>query len=162
MEALIPTTKTINGSYAEVKEVDGIRYAMQWKVLSGSNNRPYLEIKSARTTESSVAVDDAIFNNVTPVKLPAYGYLNHEAELCQNNEIGLYWSSDSGTNEMDGTNGLGGKDLEISFKGNQVTMRMGVVPRCFGATILPIKDADAKATPLTPWLPVTIDIPSGF
>ena len=162
LEALIPTTKTINGSYAEVKEVDGIRYAMQWKVLSGSNNRPYLEIKSARTTESSVAVDDAIFNNVTPVKLPAYGYLNHEAELCQNNEIGLYWSSDSGTNEMDGTNGLGGKDLEISFKGNQVTMRMGVVPRCFGATILPIKDADAKATPLTPWLPVTIDIPSGF
>lgn len=162
LEALIPTTQTINGSHAEVKEVDGIRYAMQWKVLQGNNGRPYVEIKSARTTASSVAVDDAIFNGITPIQLPAYGYLDNLAELQENNTVGIYWSSESGTNEMEGTKGLGGQCLKIDFNNNQATMDMTVYPRCFGATILPIKDANAKATPLTPWLPVTIDIPAGF
>ena len=161
LEALIPTTGKINGSYAEVKEVDGIRYAMQWKVVT-SGSKPYVEIKSARTTASSVEVDDAIFNDVAPIQLPAYGYLDNEAELQEENTVGLYWASDSGTNKMEGTKGLGGQCLKIGFEDNQATMNMTVYPRCFGATILPIKDADAKATPLTPWLPVTINIPAGF
>ena len=155
LEALIPSEGEINGSLAEIKEIDGISYAMQWKVLS-NGSRPYVEIKSVRTTESSIEVDDAIFNNVTPVKLPAYGYLDNQAELQGSNTTGVYWSSDSGTNNISGTNGLGGKYLEIDFSGNQAAMGMGVAPRCFGGTILPIKDAEAKATPLTPWLPVTI------
>ena len=161
LEALIPTTGKINGSYAEVKEVDGIRYAMQWKVVT-SGSKPYVEIKSARTTASSVEVDDAIFNDVAPIQLPAHGYLDNEAELQEENTVGLYWASDSGTNKMEGTKGLGGQCLKIGFEDNQATMNMTVYPRCFGATILPIKDADAKATPLTPWLPVTINIPAGF
>ena len=142
LEALIPSEGEINGSLAEIKEIDGIRYAMQWKVLHNGSNRPYVEIKSVRTTENSVGVDDDIFNEVTPVQLPAYGYLDNQAEL-QTNNIG-------------GTNGRGGKYLEINFNGNSAVMGMGVAPRGFGGTILPIKDSNAKAAPLTPWLPVTI------
>ena len=156
LEALIPSEGEINGSLAEIKEIDGIRYAMQWKVLRNESNRPYVEIKSVRTTENSVGVDDDIFNEVTPVQLPAYGYLDNQAELQGSNTTGVYWSSDSGTNNISGTNGRGGKYLEINFSGNSAVMGMGVAPRGFGGTILPIKDSNAKATPLTPWLPVTI------
>ena len=156
LEALIPSEGEINGSLAEIKEIDGIRYAMQWKVLRNGSNRPYVEIKSVRTTENSVEVDDDIFNEVTPVQLPAYGYLDNQAELQGSNTIGVYWSSDSGTNNIGGTNGRGGKYLEINFNGNSAVMGMGVAPRGFGGTILPIKDSNAKAAPLTPWLPVTI------
>ena len=156
LEALIPSEGEINGSLAEIKEIDGIRYAMQWKVLHNGSNRPYVEIKSVRTTENSVGVDDDIFNEVTPVQLPAYGYLDNQAELQGSNTIGVYWSSDSGTNNIGGTNGRGGKYLEINFNGNSAVMGMGVAPRGFGGTILPIKDSNAKAAPLTPWLPVTI------
>ena len=156
LEALIPSEGEINGSLAEIKEIDGIRYAMQWKVLRNESNRPYVEIKSVRTTENSVGVDDDIFNEVTPVQLPAYGYLDNQAELQGSNTTGVYWSSDSGMNNINGTNGRGGKYLEIDFNDNSAVMGMGVAPRGFGGTILPIKDSSAEATPLTPWLPVTI------
>lgn len=153
LQALIPTSGKVEGSCAEIKEIDGIKYAIQWKVLK-NGNIPYVEIKSVKTSASSVAVNDPAFEAVKAIKLYAYGYMDNQAELKGRNSFGVYWSSESGTNEVEGTKGLGGKSLLIEFKGNTAEMVIYVAPRSFGANILPIKDPNAKATPLTPWFPL--------
>ena len=152
LQALIPASGTVNSSCAEIKEIDGIKYAMQWKVLQ-NGEIPYVEIKSVKTSASSVAVDDPVFEAVKAIRLYAYGYMDNYAQLQDRNSVGVYWSSESGTNEVEYTKGLGGKSLLIEFSGSTAEMVIYVAPRCFGANILPIKDASAKATPLTPWLP---------
>ena len=154
LEALIPTTGTVNGSYAEVKTVNGVKYAMQWKVNT-SSSVPCVEIRSAKTNATNVSVDDAIFNNTKVVRLPAYGYLDNEANLQGRGETGVYWSNESGTNEVNGTNGLGGKSLLIEFSGSKAEMAIYVAPRSFGGNVLPIKDPNAKSATLTPWLPLS-------
>ena len=154
LATLIPSTGTVNGSYAEVKTVDGIRYAMQWKVNT-SNTKPCVEIRSVKTNASTVSVDDPIFNDAKVVRLPAYGYMDNEANWSSNNEVGLYWSSESGTNEVNGTKGLGGKSLLIEFTGSTAEMVIYVAPRSFAGQVLPIKDPTAKSATLTPWLPLT-------
>ncbi len=154
LAVLIPTTGSVDGSYAEVKTVDGIKYAMQWKVNT-SNAKPCVEIRSVRTSAATVSVDDPIFNDAKVVRLPAYGYMNNGAEWSSNNEVGLYWSSESGTNEVDGTKGLGGKSLLIEFTGSKAEMVIYVAPRSFAGQVLPIKDPNAKSATLTPWLPLS-------
>ena len=154
LAVLIPTTGSVDGSYAEVKTVDGIKYAMQWKVNT-SNAKPCVEIRSVRTSAATVSVDDPIFNDAKVVRLPAYGYMNNGAEWSSNNEVGLYWSSESGTNEVDGTKGLGGKSLLIEFTGSKAKMVIYVAPRSFAGQVLPIKDPNAKSATLTPWLPLS-------
>ena len=154
LEALIPKTGNVNGSYAEVKTIDGIKYAMQWKVNT-TGSVPYVEIRSAKTTANSVSVDDAIFNNTKIVRLSAYGYLDNEADLQDSGTTGVYWSNESGSNTISGTNGLGGKFLELDFKDNTVKMYIDVAPRSFGGNVLPIKDPNAKTATITPWLPLS-------
>ena len=154
LEALIPTTGTVNGSYAEVKEINGVKYAMQWKVNTTSTV-PCVEIRSTKTNANKVSVDDAIFNDTKVVRLPAYGYLDNEAYLKGNGTTGVYWSNESGSNTISGTNGLGGKFLELDFKDNTVKMYIDVAPRSFGGNVLPIKDPNAKTATITPWLPLS-------
>ena len=154
LEALIPTTtKTINGSHAEIKTVDGINYAMQWKVTSGSI--PILEIKSVKALSGTISVDDPIFEGAKSIKLRAYGYMDSKANLRGRGSVGLFWSNESGTNVLNGTKGLGGKYLEIDFDGSKAVMEIGVAPRSYGAQVLPIKDPNAKSATLTPWLPLS-------
>lgn len=81
--------------------------------------------------------------------------MNNGAEWRSNNEVGLYWSSESGTNEVDGTKGLGGKSLLIEFTGSKAEMVIYVAPRSFAGQVLPIKDPNAKSATLTPWFPLT-------
>ena len=154
LQALIPASGSVEGSCAEIKEIDGIRYAMQWKVLKNSSNRPYVEIKSVKTSASSVAVDDPAFKDVKALRLFAWRYMDNKAESNEDYE-GLYWSNESGTNTFNGTNGLGGKALYINFTESTAEMSIIVVPRSYAANIIPIKDPIAKATPLTPWFPLS-------
>ena len=152
LEALIPTTGTVNGSYAEVKTVDGIKYAMQWKVNTSSK---CVEIRSARTSANTVSVGDPIFNNTKVVKLPTNGYMNNQAELGRKGDTGIFWSNESGTNEVIGTKGLGGKCLLVELTGSKAEMAIYAAPRSFGGNVLPIKDPNAKSATLTPWLPLS-------
>lgn len=122
---------------------------------STSNTKPCVEIRSVRTSAATVSVDDPIFNDAKVVRLPAYGYMNNGAEWSSNNEVGLYWSSESGTNEVYGTKGLGGKSLLIEFTGSKAEMVIYVAPRSFAGQVLPIKDPNAKSATLTPWLPLS-------
>ena len=154
LQALIPASGSVEGSCAEIKEIDGFRYAMQWKVDKNKNGRPYVEIKSVKTSASSVSVDDPVFNGVEGLKLFAWGYMDNNANNYDDNE-GLYWSNESGTNTFSGTNGLGGKALYIDFTESTAKMSIIVVPRSYAANIIPIKDPTAKATPLTPWFPLS-------
>jgi len=153
LEVLIPSTGEVNGSYAEVKTVKGTKYAMQWKVNT-SGSLPYVEICSVKTSADKVSVGDPIFSSAKVIRLPAYGYMDNEGDLQRKGTIGVYWSCDSGTNTISGTTGNGGKYLEIDFEGNSAIMGIGVALRSFGAPVMPIKDDTAKATALTPWLPV--------
>ena len=154
LQVMIPTSGIVEGSLAEIKEIDGIRYAMRWRMLKDGEYN-YIEIKSIKTTASSVAVDDPAFDGVRAIRLYAYGYMNNRAKLIGEYSIGLYWSNESGLNEIDGTDGLGGKALRIDLKEGEAKMSIVTYPRSYGGTILPIKDASAKATPLTPWLPLS-------
>ena len=153
LSVFIPTGGTINGSCAEVKTINGVKYAMQWTVAK-NGNFPYVGFKSVRTTEDTVSVGDAIFNDAKEVRLYAYGYLDNSCTQKNLQTQGLYWSSESGTNEVSGTNGLGGKALLIEFSDSKAEMAMYVAPRSFGGCIMPIRDVNAKATPLTPWFPI--------
>ncbi|MDD3036784.1 hypothetical protein [Bacteroides sp.] len=153
LSAFIPSgTDQINESYAEIKTVNGTKYAMEWKVNT-SNSLPCVEIRSVRTFATTVAVGDAIFNNAKIVKLYAYGYLNNQATLSNSGTIGVYWSCESGT--ASSQTGNGGKYLEIDFNNKTAVMSISVADRCFGACILPIKDTTSKAASLTPWLPLS-------
>lgn len=154
LSVLIPTGGEVNGSCAEVKVIDGVKYAMQWKVVSAST--PYVEITSVKTNSDNVTVDDAIFNNASSIRLYAYGYLNNEAELDGKGTTGVYWSSESAANTMFGTNGYGAKFLELDFASGKVDMYIDVAPRCFGGCVLPIKDAEVtEQVTVTPWLPLS-------
>lgn len=153
LAVFIPTGGTVNGSCAEVKIINGVKYAMQWTVAK-NGNFPYVGFKSVRTTEDTVSVGDAIFNDAKEVRLYAYGYLDNSCTVGGLYDTGLYWSSESGTNEVSGTTGLGGKALLIEFTGTKAEMVMYVAPRSFGGCIMPIRDVNAKATPLTPWFPI--------
>lgn len=154
LSVFIPSTGTVDGSYAEVKTIKGVKYAMQWKVVTAGTT-PYVAVKSVRTTSDTVSVNDAIFNDAKEVRLFANGYLNNKCQTSANGSVGLFWSSESGTNQVSGTNGLGGKGLLVEFTGSTVEMAMYVAPRSFGGSILPIKDVNAKSATLTPWFPLS-------
>lgn len=155
LAVLIPTGKTVNGSCAEIKTIKGVKYAMQWKVVT-NNTLPYVEIKSARTTLTSVSVDNAIFNDASSIRLYPYGYIDNAGEYQQRGKTGVYWTSESAVNTISNTTGYGGKYLQLDFSGSKVDMYMEVAPRCFGGCVLPIKDAKiTDQTSVTPWLPLS-------
>lgn len=155
LAVLIPTGEAVNGSCAEIKTIKGVKYAMQWKVVTNSS-LSYVEIKSARTTLTNVSVDDPIFNDASSIRLYPYGYIDNAGSYKDYGRTGVYWSSESATNTMNGTTGYGGKYLQLNFSGNKVDMYLDVAPRCFGGCVLPIKDAKiTDQTSVTPWLPLS-------
>ena len=151
LEVLIPNNvETINRSHAEVKTINGKKYAMKWVV--NTSVTPYrLEISSVPTTKTSVTVNDAIFADATVIYLHAMGYLNWECKYTGKNEVGAYWSNEMAA--LSDKNGNGGKYLEIDFNGNTVTMGMDVTYTCMGLCVIPIKDSEAKASSITPLFP---------
>ncbi len=170
LSVFIPSTENghVNGSYAEVKTIKGVKYAMQWKVVAATSDTfPYVAIKSVRTTSNTVSVDDAIFNDAKEIRFYGYGYLNNACEqsgvdLDGKGFTGMYWTSESAA-QTGGTyslcdSGFGGKALLIDFgsTSTEINMYMFVAPRSFGGLIMPIKDSTAKADSLTPWFPVTL------
>lgn len=159
LETLIPVAKTINGSLKELKVVNGTKYAMLWKVVT-SGSVPYVEVRSvavANTVTDASTVTDVTFSDANPVRFAAYGFMDNEADLQQRGSYGVYWSSDTGNNTIDGTNGYGGKCLEIDFSGSKATMGMTVAPRSFGIPVLLIKDSKSKAKSIEPWFPVLLE-----
>ena len=153
LSVLVPSCGTFSGTYAEVKTVNGTKYAYQWKVTqSGNSSTPgKVEIRSFATKETTVSADDSRFDNVTPVILTASGYLNNLGQQQGYGTLAIYWSSDSG--KVGSYNG--GQYLELSVEGNKCTLEMSTVYRSFGGFVLLIKDETAKPTPLTPWFPLT-------
>lgn len=147
LEALIPAGGTFTSKHAEVKTIDGIKYAMQWKL-----NGKIVEIRSFRTNSSSVSVDDPAFDEKTPVRFFAWGYLNNECERSENGTMGVYWSSESATLD-DGSNGAWYLEVDFNGSGN-VEMGMGKADRCFGALVLLIKDDTATPSPIEPYVPL--------
>lgn len=156
LEALIPeSVDEINGKHAEIKVVDGVAYAMRWEVIN-SGSVPYLEIKSIKSNLRQVEFENPIFDNATPIRFAAYGYLDNEGDLQGRGSIGVYWSNESGKNTINNTTGNGGKYLEIDFNKNTAVMGIGVALRSFGAPIVSIKDEQAKSSTLTPLFPVLL------
>lgn len=147
LEVLIPSSGEFTGRHAEVKTVNGSKYAMQWKL-----NGNIVEIRSFATTANEVNVNDAKFDDKTPVRLFSWGYLDNECNRKGNGSMGVYWSSE--TAAMDGGAGNGAWYLEVDFNGSNVVMGMGKAHRCFGALVLLIKDADAVPSPIEPYVPL--------
>lgn len=77
MAVFVPSTGEVNGSYAEVKNIQGQNVAFEWKVTATSGNTPgKIDIRMVKTDKTSVKVGDAIFDECAKtIKLVAYGYL---------------------------------------------------------------------------------------
>lgn len=151
--ALIPTSQTISsGVTKEFKIVKGVRYAFQW--TTGVDDTKYVEIKSVKSNESNI--NNVDFTAIPAIRLTAYGYLNSgNRPVTRDNlgVLGLYWTNESGTNTLNGTQGNGAKYLSVIFGNGEVNFSIRVAPRTFGGCVIPIKDAKAKSASVTPWLP---------
>ncbi|MDE6649503.1 MAG: fimbrillin family protein [Muribaculaceae bacterium] len=155
----IPSTEEVNGSYAEIKVVDGVKYAVKWTV-GKVGSRGYVDITSVKTTETSVSATSSIFNSAdaSSVRIVAYGYMQDDGKLASNGSIGLYWSSDSGEqNAIDGVKGKGGRALYLEVSGTTAYLCELCAPFGFGGNVMLIKDPTATATKIKPWLPYSYD-----
>ncbi|MDE5758533.1 MAG: hypothetical protein K2H85_07960, partial [Allobaculum sp.] len=162
----VPSTGKVSGTYAEIKTVNGKRYAIQWTATATSGNTPAtVSIKSVETTKASVSNNDEIFKNAPQLNLRTYGYINNEAEFEDRGKIGIYWSNETG-NAADwkpGASGNGGQALFIKFTASTTAeISMKGVPRSYGACVVPIKDKDAKGISYRPYFPWAGKIPAGF
>lgn len=158
LSVFIPSTKEVNGSYAEVKTINGKKYAMKW-VVGSSNSISYVDVYSVETTEASVSASSSIFNGVSPKRIWAYGYLMNNGKQSNWGSTAAYWSSDSGTNNaLDNVSGKGGRALYIEFSGSTAAFEELNIPFGFGLPVMPIKDTDAKASKCRPWLPYSWDM----
>lgn len=178
LEVFVPNKINENkftSSHAEIKEINGKRYAMSWTAHPKSGNTyAYLEIKSVETTKSigeSITASDAIFggSDVKSIVLWAYGYLFSTATYTQGyyeyagaSELGtsaLYWSSSSGNMYEDmGVNANGGRCLSIDISSNGVVeICMLNVPTSFAMPVIPIYDPTAKGSSMKPVLPYKND-----
>ena len=84
--------------------------------------------------------------------------MQNDGKLANNGSIGLYWSSDSGTqNAIDGIEGKGGRALYIEVNGNTAYLCELCAPFGFGANVMLIKDDSAEASKIKPWLPYSYD-----
>lgn len=159
MSVFVPSTGSVNGSYAEVKNVNGQKVAVEWTVTSKSsstNGKAYVSIRMAKTNQSTVSVGDAIFNDSKTIRLLAFGYLMDDGNRGGYGTTAIYWTNATG-NAGDlienGVSGNGGQALYIEFSGTTATMMLAGVPRSFGAQVLPFKDETAKGVTYRPWCP---------
>lgn len=146
-----------SGSHAEIKVVNGQKYAVKWTVNSANKS---VSVISVPTTENTVTANSAIFNGKTPVVLEAKGFLYSENEGVGLNEtltdgtyVGGYWTSSS---TLEGENIPVGNSLcvMVYVKGNTWSVALEYAPRTWGLCVMPIKDSKAKATPQRPWVPL--------
>lgn len=154
----IPSTEKVNGSYAEVKPVNGVKYAVKWTV-GKVGTLGCVDITSVKTSESKVTVNSSIFNSQSAktIKIVAYGYMQDDGTHDQAGVIGLYWSSDSGKEDAIDTGGKGGRALYVEVNGNTAFLCEMCAPFGFGGNVMLIKDPTAVASKIKPWLPYSYD-----
>lgn len=157
MAVFVPSTGEVNGSYAEVKNIQGQNVAIEWKVSATSGSTPgNIAIRMVKTDKSSVKVGDAIFDDCAKtIRLVAYGYLMNDGAPSARGEAGIYWTNDNGNagDLLDGVSGNGGEALYFELSGNTAAIMMGGVPRCFGGCVMPVKDSKSHAVKYRPWFP---------
>lgn len=160
LDILAPSEESFNGSYAEVKTVNGQNFAMKWTVSATS-----VYVQSIATNKSSVSVNDPIFNDAPGITLEANGmlYADYPNSISDSPsakfatsfdggwKTGGYWSCDS-YEWADG--GYGAVALMIRIKNGNCKMGLEVVERTAGLCIIPFKDRKAKATSIKPWFPI--------
>lgn len=166
LSVFIPSTFEVDGSYAEIKIVDGIKYAFKW-VVGKSNGIYYLDVTSVRTEENSVSVNYSGFNTTQAKtkRIYAYGLLynngvNYLTDWTGNNitykswgNTAAYWSIDSGDNIITGVNGQGGKALYIEFENNSAIFKEVTLPFGYGVPVMALEDDSAVETSIKPMLP---------
>lgn len=158
LQALIPGEDTdynegftINGSHAEVRYVKGVKYAFCYKVGTNGEGIPCLNIVSVKTDKDKVTATDPIFNDLTILSIGAYGRINYGGNRVDFKEAAYVWSSESGSGG--GLSGNAGAALIIEFNGNSATIYTSIDDRINGATVIPIRDDNAKHTDIRPWFP---------
>lgn len=158
LSVFIPSTEVVNGSYAEVKVINGKKYAFEWKVGS-SNGIYYIDVRSAETTLDKVSVGASVFADSPTKRIWAYGYLMNNGKKSAWGTTAAYWSSDSGDNNaLDNVYGKGGRALYIEFSGNTANFAELNIPFGFGLPVMPVKDSEAKASSIKPWFPYSWDM----
>lgn len=157
LSALIPSVGTINSTYSEFKEINGVRYAMKWTKGYDPNQTNYVDIQSVNSNAKNIS--DVKFEGVRSIRLYAYGFIDsrcnkgNKPRRLNVGSLGMYWSNESGDNTLSGTNGKGAKYLSVIFDGSKVNFSIRVAPRTFGGCVIPFKDSSAKSASVTPWLP---------
>ena len=153
LSVFVPSTSFSNSSHAEIKEINGSKYAMKWTVVDAT----HVSITSVYTSKSEVSVSDPIFNDAKTITLEANGMLYYQgndayfATSFNNGEkTSGYWTSTVGS--LDGHKA--GRALMIRIKNGTCSIVMEDVEYTAGLCIMPIKDAAAKATAIKPWLPL--------
>lgn len=158
LSVFIPSTEVVNGSYAEVKVINGKKYAFEWKV-GKSNGLYYIDVRSAETTLDKVSVGASIFDDSPTKRIWAYGYLMNNGKQSEWGTTAAYWSSDSGDNNaLDNVYGKGGRALYIEFSGSTANFAELNIPFGFGLPVMPVKDSEAKASSIKPWFPYADDM----
>ena len=142
---------TINGSYAEVREVKGEKFAFCYKVSTNEEGVKCLNIVSVRTNKSSVTVNDPIFNGAPILSIGAYGMMNFEGGRDYYNDRAYVWSCES--QQGGNYSGYAGAALRIIFSGNNATISTTLSDRINGAIVVPIRDPEATHTDIRPWFP---------
>lgn len=142
-----------NGSHAEVKTVNGQKYAVKWTVNSSNKS---VSIACAETTLDEVDTNSSVFNGAKSIELYAKGFMYSEdagvglnETLTDGTYVGGYWTSSMYTEEAG--NGLG---VMVYIKGSTCQVSLESIPMSWGLCIMPIKDSKAKATPIKPWFPL--------
>lgn len=162
MEVFVPSAESISGTYAEVKNVDGVKFAVKWTVSATS-----VYVQSVKTNKTTVKANDPIFENAKGVTLIANGmlYCDYPNSISDSPsakfatsfdggwKTGGYWTSDSHA-WADG--GYAGVALMIRIKNGVCKMGLETVERTAGLCVMPFRDASKKATPLRPWFPLGI------
>ncbi len=153
LKVLMPSTNSVNGTFAEVKTVDGEKYAMKWVVSTNKDNLPSVKITSVKTDKSSVSSSDKIFSdsNASHLEIVAYGITSNTGKLTYEGIRAYVWSSESATSSK--YSGYAGAALRIIFSGENATFGIAPQDRINGCNIIPVRDTNAKAKAIKPWFP---------
>lgn len=159
LSVFVPEGEVFEGSHAEVKTVNGKKFAMRW-TLSGTS----VNIVSVETSKNEVSVNDPIFEGVEGITLEACGMIYGKAPQISDPggamfgtsfggiKQGGYWSSTSGS--LPENAGYGAWALMVYVKGNTCQLSMEVAERSLGICIIPFKDRKAKSTAIRPYYPL--------
>lgn len=146
-------SKSFSGSYVEIKNINGSRYAVKWTVT----DETHVTITSVYTTKTDVSTSDPIFNNAKAISLEANGMLYSQGGYAYfatsfngGEKTSGYWTSTVGS--LDGHKA--GRALMVRIKSGTCSIVMEDVEYTAGLCILPIKDEIAKATAIKPWFPL--------